>query len=162
MGSPTGKTRFSPSGRRPGGNRLVVPPQALPVPAPGSAVLRGGREKEAGSCGGPGSPSPTPAPPPGRAPQATPGLRLGSRGRTPRSLSGEGRERPAQARRARPEQGTRCQETGPAPRAPTAAWRSCLSRTPHPRPVMVQKGFWSCGAQAAPGGDQNLGRRLCG
>lgn len=34
LGSPTGKTRFSPSGRRPGGNRLVVPPQALPVPAP--------------------------------------------------------------------------------------------------------------------------------
>lgn len=130
MGSPTRKTRFSPSGRRPGGNRLVVPPQALPVPAPGSAVLRGGRETEAGSGGGPGSPSPTPAPPPGRAPQATPGLRLGSRGRTPRSLSG-GREREAGPGEEGP---TRTGDPLPRNRTRASGSDSSLAQLPLPHP----------------------------
>lgn len=74
LGCPTGKTRFSWSRRRPGGNRLVAPASGTPrSPTPPSShpsPARPARVRESLACswGSPGSSPPTPSPPTGRAP----------------------------------------------------------------------------------------------
>ncbi|XDB59860.1 hypothetical protein AB1E18_013245 [Capra hircus] len=96
LGSPTGKTRFSRRRRRPGGNRLVAPASGRPGPQPPAQPQRSrrnaGRQLDSPrvthSHARRASPPPPPPPP---APQATPGLRLGSRGSDCRASMGEGR-----------------------------------------------------------------------
>lgn len=113
--SPTGKTRFTPSRRRRGGNRLVARPEALPIPpppagsrqAPRNANLRLGRPRSPA----PRSPRPQAAPP-GPLWAAPCGPRAVARAEPRR-----GGERTQRAGRAGRERGT----PGPETRSPSGA-----------------------------------------
>lgn len=108
LGSPTGKTRFSRRRRRPGGNRLVAPASGRPGPQPPAQPHRS-RRNAGRQLGSPGVTHSHARRAP--APQATPGLRLGSRGYDSAELQWGRGDRP---RRGRVVQGPRCLETDPA------------------------------------------------
>lgn len=110
LGSPTGKTRFSRRRRRPGGNRLVAPASGRPGPQPPAQPHRS-RRNAGRQLGSPGVTHSHARRAP--APQATPGLRLGSRGSDSAELQWGRGDRPRRGR-ARPVQGPRCLETDPA------------------------------------------------
>lgn len=147
LSSPTGKTRFSWSRRREGGNLLValLVPSGGPSPFnPHSRLSYAGHPSLAG-------------PPTCCAPRPHLGSACGSPALPPRSLHGGGeRERP---------QG---EEGGPEPSTASDAKDSSLGHgrsaamaqlSPSPPPIPSRKA-WSCSAQTVSGRDKNLGRRF--
>ena len=104
LGSPTGKTRFSRSRRRLGGNRLVAPPSGPPGPLPPAQPRRTNAGPQLGS---PGVTPPTPVAPP----RSHLGSASGPGALTPRSFNGGGETKKGEGAT---QEGPRCQETDPA------------------------------------------------
>lgn len=132
-GQPHRKDSFQPA-QAETGRKQTCRPRLGPSGSPAPSAAPPKSEKLRPAAGQPWShplPRPSGSTPPG--PQATPGLRLGSRGSDSAELQWGRGDRPRRGR-ARPVQGPRCLETDPAlGTGRKQPWRSCFFPLP-PRP----------------------------